>query len=49
MLLHSISLQLCDDLNVQIEGMYTHFADFENKDFTQLQLETFLTAIQPYR
>jgi len=42
-------VELCEELNVPLEGMYSHFADYEETDFTTNQLNLFYETIKPYR
>ena len=43
-------IQLCEDLGVPLEGVFTHFADsWDNQEFTRQQLDVFLECIAPYR
>lgn len=43
-------IKTCEDLNLPLEGVFTHFADsWVNMEFTRQQLDTFLHCIAPYR
>ena len=42
--------QTCEDLNVSIDAVFTHFADSDgDAEFTRKQLDVFLDAVEPFR
>ncbi|KAK7486138.1 hypothetical protein BaRGS_00022604, partial [Batillaria attramentaria] len=43
-------MTLCSELGVPVHSIMTHFAQaWDDENFTRQQLQTFLTAVQPYR
>ena len=43
-------LQSCEDLDVPIDSMFTHFADSaDDAEFTRQQLDIFQEAVAPFR
>ena len=43
-------LQSCEDLDVPIDSMFTHFADSsDDAEFTRQQFDIFQEAVAPFR